>query len=112
MQFSDYEREASQYVFYPNETQMSVGLMYNALKMSGEVGEFNDKLGKCISNKCGVIDQDLKDELIKELGDILWHFTRCVNELGTNIDYVAMRNLGKLASRQKRDKLSGSGDNR
>jgi NTP pyrophosphatase (non-canonical NTP hydrolase) len=112
MDLRDYQQQARAFAFYPSQTQMKIGLIYNALKMSGEIGEFNDKLGKCISDKNGIINDELKEALLKELGDILWHLTSCADELGVNLDYVAMRNLGKLADRMKRKTLSGDGDNR
>ena len=112
MHLSDYQIAARKYALYPDKTGMNVGLIYCALKLSGEAGEFAEKLGKCIRDSGGRISPDLKRQLILELGDILWYVTSAAEELGTNLEYVARENLDKLESRLQRNQLHGSGDNR
>ena len=53
-----------------------------------------------------------KDDLTKELGDVLWYLSAVANDLGIDLQSVAERNIKKLKSRQERGVLGGSGDNR
>jgi NTP pyrophosphatase (non-canonical NTP hydrolase) len=53
-----------------------------------------------------------KEDLKKELGDILWYLSAVATDLGIDLDDVATTNYEKLKSRQERNVLQGSGDNR
>lgn len=97
---------------YPDTTEMSLGLIYCALKLNGESGEYAEKIGKCIRDNGGHFSPELKEQLILELGDILWYVAQSAHELGENLDDVARKNLEKLKSRKERNQLHGSGDNR
>ncbi len=50
--------------------------------------------------------------LEKELGDALWYLGMMCNDLGLDLDSIAIKNLEKLKSRKERGVLKGSGDNR
>lgn len=50
--------------------------------------------------------------IIKEIGDILWYLSAACNELGISFSEAAITNLEKLADRQERNVLRGSGDER
>lgn len=54
----------------------------------------------------------MKEDLKKELGDVLWYLTVFADHLDIKLQDIADLNLEKLADRQRRNKLSGSGDNR
>lgn len=103
---------------------------YMMLNLVGETGEFAGKVAKMIRRGEAVIDtmdehrhSDLyvnnncewdvvKDELKKELGDILWQISGLAYVMGWNLDDIAQMNLKKLASRQRRGVIDGAGDNR
>jgi len=55
---------------------------------------------------------ELQKSLAKELGDVLWYVAVLADELDLILKYIAEENIKKLASRQERGKISGSGDNR
>ena len=55
---------------------------------------------------------DVRNELILELGDVLWYVANLAYELNATLEEVAVGNIQKLESRKVRGVLSGSGDNR
>ena len=65
-----------------------------------------------IRDKAGVIDDEIRALLAKELGDVLWYVSQLASEFGLSLDSIADRNIEKLRSRQVRGKLQGSGDER
>lgn len=83
-------------------------LIENTLGLVGESGEVAEKVKKYIRDK-NVID---KEELVKELGDVLFYVTALANYIDSDLQDVADKNISKLKDRQKRNKLHGSGDNR
>jgi NTP pyrophosphatase (non-canonical NTP hydrolase) len=52
------------------------------------------------------------EEIVKELGDVLWYLAAMADELGTTLNHVAEVNLEKLRDRKERGVIKSSGDNR
>ena len=78
----------------------------------GEAGEVSEKIKKVIRDDQGHVTPEKKEEIKKELGDVLWYLSQLSKELGIKFSEVASGNLEKLASRKIRGKLQGDGDNR
>lgn len=103
MTFEEYQAEAKKTAIYPEQHR----IIYPALGLAGEAGEVAEKVKKWIR------DGNLDPEAVKkELGDVLWYVAAVATDLGLTLDDVAMANVEKLRSRQARQKISGSGDNR
>lgn len=98
---------------------------YMMLNLVGEVGEFSSKVAKAIrkaessilSNELNThrtiaLDDDFREELKKEAGDILWQLAGLCNVMEWTLEDVAEENLEKLASRKLRGLIDGEGDNR
>lgn len=85
---------------------------YAVLKLTGEAGEVSEKFGKMVRDKAGIMDDNFKQDIVKELGDVLWYIASIADDLGVDLETVASRNVEKLADRQARGVISGSGDNR
>jgi len=94
---------------YGDITPQMMGMV---LGLSDESGEVLGKFKKLMRDKQGILTDEDKKEIIKELGDILWYIASVAHVLGSSLEEVARKNNEKLASRQKRGVLSGSGDNR
>lgn len=97
----------------------SENFSYMFLNLVGEVGEFASKVAKAIRKEENCIEyNDLgvtvtnNEELQKEAGDILWQLSGLCTVMGWNLEDIAQQNLDKLASRQQRNVIDGSGDNR
>jgi len=104
MDFNQYQELANSTAIYPKEAK----IYYPCLGLAGEVGEVCEKVKKHIRDG-RVLD---KEDLKKELGDVLWYLSALSTDLGISLDDVAETNYNKLKSRQDRGVLSGSGDNR
>ncbi|MDZ4719298.1 MAG: nucleoside triphosphate pyrophosphohydrolase family protein [Roseiflexaceae bacterium] len=70
-------------------------LLNAALGLSGEAGEFADSVKK-LRFHGHTLDQE---ELLKELGDLLWYTALAANALGVPLSDVAKRNIAKLSNR-------------
>ena len=92
--------------------EVDAQLMAQVLGLGGEAGEVQEKFKKIIRDKQGKLTEADKDEIIKELGDVLWYVTSVAHLVGSSLEEVARRNNEKLGSRKDRQQLSGSGDNR
>ena len=93
-------------------TDMDATLLSQVFGLMGESGEVAEKFKKLIRDKKGVISDEDKAEIIKELGDILWYINSVSHLLGSNLEEVAQKNLDKVLSRKERGEIQGSGDNR
>lgn len=88
------------------------GWLYYVLGVAGETGELAEKIKKLFRDKKGVIDDEFKDGVAKEIGDVMWYLARLADNFGISFNDIAQMNVDKLASRYKRNKLHGDGDNR
>lgn len=109
MDFNKYQKETKKTAIYPN---IGKNIVYPTLGISGETGEVAEKVKKIIRDDGGKISKEKKEDLKKELGDILWYISQLATELKLSLDDVAETNIKKLRSRKRRGKLHGSGDNR
>ncbi len=112
MTFQEYQLQSRKTALYTQTVPPDKHMFYIVLGLVGESGEIAEKLKKNWRDHAGVIDENQKQELIKELGDVLWYMAQLATELGTSLDEVAWRNIEKLFSRKDRGALHGSGDNR
>ena len=88
------------------------GLIEKILGLPGEAGETADKFKKIIRDKNGVISEAEREEIVKELGDVMWYVSTIAAYLNVPLSEVANKNIMKLESRLTRNKIHGSGDNR
>lgn len=109
MDFNTYQKTIRKTAIYPHQGD---NLAYPALGLTGEAGEVADKVKKFIRDAGGKLSADRKEEMIKELGDVLWYLAALASELGVTLDEVARKNIKKVIDRQARGVLTGDGDNR
>lgn len=109
MDFKEYQKESKKTALYPESGN---NFIYPTLGLSGESGEVADKIKKIIRDDGGHVSEEKREDIKKELGDVLWYVAQLATELHLDLDDIAKGNLEKLFSRKERGVLGGSGDNR
>lgn len=66
-----------------------------ALGLAGESGEVADMIKKYLYHGHELAIEDV----IKELGDVLWYLAVIASTFGTTLEYIAERNICKLIER-------------
>jgi len=107
--FSEYQEKAKETALYPN---VGNNPYYPTLGLTGEAGEISNKVKKIMRDKDGSIDDETRDDIKKELGDVLWYVAAVASEFGLNMGDIASKNYDKLKKRQEEGKIKGNGDNR
>lgn len=107
--FDKYQKECGKTAVYPTVGEKFV---YPLLGLQGETGEVSEKIKKVFRDEGGKLTSEKREEIKKELGDVLWYLAQLSKELGLKFSEVAKGNLEKLSSRKSRGTLHGSGDNR
>lgn len=119
MDLNDYQNKAGVTAVYP---QQGKNLVYCTVAMSGEIGEFANKVKK-LMRSYGLSEgvsldilimkpksRKIIEGLIHELGDILWYAAMSARELNVTLDQVAEANIHKLSQRVKNNAIEGEGD--
>jgi NTP pyrophosphatase (non-canonical NTP hydrolase) len=109
MNFDEYQKSSRETALYPDKDN---NFIYPTLGLAGEAGEVAEKIKKVLRDKKGIMDQPTKEEIEKELGDVLWYVAQIATELGLSLEKIADKNITKLFSRKERGVLHGNGDNR
>lgn len=114
MTFDEYQKQAklTDLTAGRGSGVMSISFMDKVLGLAGESGEFADKIKKLLRDKNAQLDETDRQELVKELGDLLWYVAILAEYLNEPLEDVAIKNVEKLSKRHQAGKLSGSGDNR
>jgi len=109
IEFDTYQRLAAETAIYPESSKV----IYTALGLTNEAGEVAGKIKKIIRDSDGdFYSQEAINIIASEIGDVLWYLSQLCTDLGIPLNAVAALNLQKLADRQIRGVLGGSGDKR
>ena len=106
MDINQYQREAHETAMYVGQGTM-IGMMYAGLGLAGEAGEVAEIIKKAYRDEV-LHSQDM----LLELGDVLWYLSEIARANGFSMGEVAKANLKKLADRRERNVIKGSGDHR
>ncbi|KKU52678.1 MAG: hypothetical protein A3H69_02460 [Candidatus Sungbacteria bacterium RIFCSPLOWO2_02_FULL_47_9] len=109
MTFDEYQKQSRVTAHYPNA---GANFVYPTLGLVGEAGEVAEKIKKVLRDHDGIMNDIKREEIKKELGDVLWYVSQIATELNFELKAIAAHNLEKLRSRMERGTLGGSGDNR
>ena len=109
MTFEEYAVQAGLTALYP---QRGANLVYPTLGLSGEAGEVSEKVKKIIRDRDGILDEEQRMAIAKELGDVLWYVAAMAHEIDVSLPVIARMNVAKLHGRAVRGTIQGSGDDR
>jgi NTP pyrophosphatase (non-canonical NTP hydrolase) len=87
-------------------------LFHLLLGLCGESGEIAEKAKKIVRDKGSDFSEWDIEDITKELGDVMWHVAVLADYFDIPLNEVGEKNIAKLADRQKRNMIGGSGDNR
>ena len=105
MTFNEYQKFVASIKRYPKEYTM----LYPTLGLCGEAGEVAEKVKKHIRDGA---KENFKENITKELGDVLWYLSALAGDLDITLQDIADTNKAKLEERLKKNTLHGNGDNR
>ena len=100
--FTEYQNKA-----WETALETAKNPAYMVSNLTSEAGEVAGKYAKWIRD--GVLDEE---GFQKEMGDVLWQLAGLATVMGWSLSDLASKNLQKLADRQQRMTLGGSGDER
>jgi len=109
MHLNEYQMIARKTAIYP---EINDNLTYPLLGLCGESGELANKVKKIYRDDFGILTGNMRNDLIEELGDVLWYAANIASELEIDLNSVAKLNLNKLHDRETRGVIQGSGDKR
>lgn len=104
LNFEDYQEQSERTAIYSDDLKV----IYPTLGLSGEVGELCNKIKKHYRDGTPLD----KDDLEKELGDVLWYMAALATDLDIGLQEAAECNVMKLQDRMERGVIGGSGDYR
>lgn len=108
MEFNDYQESAAKTAVFDAKD----ALTYLTMGLAGEAGEVSNTIKKVLRDDRGHVSAARREEVAKELGDVLWYVAQLARELKLDLDEIAESNLDKLYDRMNRGKLQGSGNER
>lgn len=112
--FNEYQQQALTTDLFDHRSSSVAdpSFMSKVLGLVGETGEIAEKFKKILRDKDGVLSEDDRQEIVKELGDVLWYIGVLSKYMDVSLQDVADKNLEKVMSRKARGVQKGSGDNR
>ena len=103
-----YQQVAKTTAIYPREQ----AIIYPTLGLTGEAGEVANKVKKIIRDGSNKDNDNLVSEIKAEIGDCLWYIAVLADDFNIKLSDIASTNIEKLANRQKKGTIHGSGDTR
>lgn len=110
MEMNEYQNLASKTAVFDEEVLPPIAAA--TLGLVGEAGEFAEKIKKMFRNDDGKISDEKKEDLKRELGDVLWYLSQLSRLLDVSLEDVATTNIKKLKDRKEREVIKSEGDNR
>ncbi len=109
MTFEEYQKLSRKTAIYPD---IGNNFIYPTLGLAGEAGEVAEKIKKIWRDNNCQLNKTKKQEVSKELGDVLWYLSQLATELNLSLENIALFNLQKVNLRSQSNKISGAGDDR
>jgi len=95
LNFEEYQKLSRKTAIYPGKDK---NFIFPALGLAGETGEVIERIKKIIRDKKEIEEKD-REELKKELGDVLWYLSQLASELNLSLEEIAQENLKKITKK-------------
>ena len=102
----DYQEFTRTTAIYPD----AQAIAYLGLGLASEGGEVAGVIKKAIRDNLS--EEEVKEMLVKELGDVCWYAARLADELGLSLAEILRQNMEKLNARKENNTIKGFGDHR
>lgn len=96
MDLNEYQREANRTDQRPGRDE-GEALLFPVIGLSSEVGSLVRHVKKRLRD--GDAHELFSEEMVEEMGDVLWYVANLSQKLGLELDEVAQRNLHKIRGR-------------
>jgi NTP pyrophosphatase (non-canonical NTP hydrolase) len=87
-------------------------IFYAATGLAGEAGEVANKVKKILRDNGGVVDDEVRQRILGELGGVAWYLNAAAEEFDLRIEDVLNYNYDQITDRQARNVIKGDGDDR
>ncbi len=84
MNLKEYQKTARTTAIYPDKFK----ILYPALGIVGECGEVVEKIKKMIRDSDNTLDDTVKNEIAKELGDCCWYLANICYDADYDLDMI------------------------
>ncbi|MBV6623656.1 MAG: nucleoside triphosphate pyrophosphohydrolase family protein [Rivularia sp. (in: Bacteria)] len=109
MDADKYQERVFEFGIYPNKGN---NWIYPCIGLAGETGEVSELIKRLIRDGNSILDEESREKLKLELGDVAWYVAVLAKELGLSFNDVLEANIQKLENRRAKGTLKGNGDNR
>lgn len=110
MEFDEYQKKAWTTAKYRNKGN---NIYYPTMGLTSEAGEVAGKVKRMMRDQNDdTISYSMCDDIVSELGDVLWYIAAIATEIGYSLEDIAIENITKLFDRKERNVISGEGDKR
>jgi NTP pyrophosphatase (non-canonical NTP hydrolase) len=99
-------------MLWGDETEEAIKCLYLSNTINEEAGELAGKTKRLIRDNEGVLNEELAQGMLGELGDILYYVAQYAQAIGYELQEVIDYNVAKLEDRKERNAIHGSGDKR
>ncbi len=109
MDADKYQEQVFEFGIYPNKGN---NWIYPCIGLAGETGEVSELIKRIIRDRNCVVDEESRQKIKLELGDVAWYVAVLAKELGLSFNEILEANIHKLENRRARGSFKGTGDNR
>jgi len=99
MKFEDYIKERKRIFAIQPRNKETFNLLWGSNSLGGETGEFQNLVKKVYRDYDQTINNDMKEKLISELGDVFWYWLFVCDILNFDPNNVIEFNIIKLKKR-------------
>lgn len=112
MTFAEYQKAAKDFDVFSREGFVPCddpAHMSKLLGLVGEAGEVAERYKKALRDDPSRVSPEAREDLTKELGDVLWYLATLARYLDISFEDIASTNIDKLTARKAKNKIHDDG---